>query len=558
MHKDLFPIIWNDFHFLRPYFLWLLVPVCLLIILSLISLQQQEKWQKIIAAHLRPYVIAKGNKRTQLLMLLSMLGAFVFAITALAGPTWKKVEIPGKQIETPVVLILDLSPSMLSTDIQPTRLERAKFKINDLIAQDPQAGIALVGFGGTAHTIIPFTKDYKIIKAHIETLSPKIMPFQGADLKAALTLADSITQNTDAPGTILLFADDFYSEEVKILSDFKQESKNNILILPFNTPKGANIKTDEFSYLDKQALSALHNIEGIEVHQLTLDNSDVEHIANIISSNLIFTEKDAEKDNEWNDAGILFMIPAALLFLLWFRRGWVLYSIVAISTLSSCSGNVQFKDLWYSKDYQGQLLSEAEKYKEAASVYNSPMRKGIAHYKAGNYEQAITLFSQDSTAEGAYNLGLAYFKTGEYRAAQLAFNAAVEKNPDFEMAVLNKKNIAQFLSEEESISSDNIEEYSEEKKKDNIENLGEDLSGGGQEATEEDMKKERKEESVSSDMHGGKELEDMPNDMEISAKRGSKILMRKVDDDPAIFLERKFRYQVKKYHIKPSANVKRW
>lgn len=558
MYKDFFPIVWNDFHFLRPYFLWLLIPVFLLIALSLISLQQQERWQKVIAIHLRPYVIAKGSKRTQWFMLLSMLGAFMLAITALAGPTWKKIEIPGKQIETPVVLVLDLSPSMTRSDIQPSRLERAKFKIKDLIAQDPQAGIALVAFGGTAHTIVPITKDYKIINAHIETLNPKIMPFQGADLKAALVLADSITQNTDAPGRIILFADDFYLEEVKILSDFKQQSKNSISILPFNTPKGLNIKGGGHSYLDEQSLSALDKIEGIEVHRLTLDNSDVEYMANMISSNLIFTEKDSEKDDEWNDAGFLFMIPAALLFLLWFRRGWVLYGIVATCTLGSCSGDIELKDLWYSKDYQGQVLSQAERYEEAAFVYKNSMRKGIAHYKAGNYEQAIALFSQDSTAEGAYNLGLAYFKTGDYRAAQYAFNTAVEKAPDFERAVLNQQKIAQFVSEEASMSVDNVEESVAEKKKNTIQNLGEDLSGGGQEATEEDMKKERKAESVDSNMHGGKELDDVPDDMEGSIQRASKVLMRKVDDDPAIFLERKFKYQVKKYHIKPSEDVKRW
>jgi len=78
------------------------------------------------------------------------------------------------------------------------------------------------------------------------------------------------------------------------------------------------------------------------------------------------------------------------------------------------------------------------------------------------------------------------------------------------------------------------------------------LSGGGQEATEEDMKKERKEETAATDMRKGKELDELPPDFEPGQKDDSqKVLMRKVDDDPALFLKRKFQYQVKKNKLKP-------
>jgi Ca-activated chloride channel family protein len=82
---------------------------------------------------------------------------------SLAGPTWKKIELPGQELETPLVILLDLSQSMLSDDLQPNRLERAKFKISDLVGHHPQARAALIGFAGTAHTIVPLTRDYEII-----------------------------------------------------------------------------------------------------------------------------------------------------------------------------------------------------------------------------------------------------------------------------------------------------------------------------------------------------------------------------------------------------------
>ena len=74
----------------------------------------------------------------------------------------------------------------------------------------------------------------------------------------------------------------------------------------------------------------------------------------------------------------------------------------------------------------------------------------------------------------------------------------------------------------------------------------EDLGGGGQEATEEDMQKERLEETVTTDIRKGKELDEVPDDIGASEpKANSKVLMQKVDDDPTLFLKRKFAYQLK-------------
>ncbi|MFV0565974.1 MAG: vWA domain-containing protein [Flavobacteriaceae bacterium] len=560
MFKDLFPIAWNEFHFLRPQLLWLLLPVAVLWLLSLLLMRQDVRWKKMIAPHLRPYVIAKGSNRTKVVMHILMLLGFSCAILGLAGPTWKKIEVPGQELETPMVVILDLSPSMLSEDIQPNRLERAKFKIKDLIKYNPRARMALVGFGGTAHTIVPLTKDYEIINSHIETISPKTMPFQGANLKDAMALADSLTQVTKAPGTVVLISDDFYGTERQILDNFKKNSKNSLIILPVNTPSGAEMPNNERSFLDETTLNGLSNIEGITVQRLTLDDSDVERIAKQISDNLKFTEKAEEKDNDWRDAGLLLVIPAAFILLFWFRKGWVLYGLLFVLSFSSCKKNETFADLWYTKDYQGQRLSDKQDFQSAAETYTSELRKGVAYYKSGNYEAAIAAFSKDTTAQGAYNLGLAYYQNGDLQAAQYAFNQAIERDPEFAAAQANKNALTQVLPQVDELSLGNAEEAQKTEHAKNIQNKGEDLSGGGQEATEEQMKKQRQEETTESKIHFGKELDEVPSDedLNISKQQNSNILMRKVDDDPSLFLQRKFHYQAKKYNMKPPADVKKW
>jgi len=87
----------------------------------------------------------------------------------------------------------------------------------------------------------------------------------------------------------------------------------------------------------------------------------------------------------------------------------------------------------------------------------------------------------------------------------------------------------------------------------------EDLGGGGQEATEEDMQQERKEETVATDVRMGKELDEVPEDFETGEQDDSqKVLMRKVDDDPALFLQRKFAHQVRTKGMKPKNKDQTW
>ena len=154
-------IDWSQFHFLRPGFLWLFLPLAIILILSLISAREDVKWKKVIAPHLRPYVIKKGSESLKKWMQIVLVFILSLGTLGVAGPTWEMAEIPDKKLETPAVIALDLSQSMLATDIQPTRLERAKFKIKDLLAENPKARIALVGYAGSAHTIVPLTRDLK-------------------------------------------------------------------------------------------------------------------------------------------------------------------------------------------------------------------------------------------------------------------------------------------------------------------------------------------------------------------------------------------------------------
>jgi len=573
MFSDLFPIDWSAFYFLRPPFLWLLIPVLVVPLLGFLSIRQEVSWKKIIAPHLRQYVIRKGNNHVKILMNIALFLTLSFGVLALAGPTWKKTEEPGQELETPLVILLDLSQSMMADDLQPNRLERAKFKINDLIDHNPQARAALIGFAGTAHIIVPLTKDYDIILSHIDGLKPSIMPFPGSNLEDALALADTLMAVTEAPGTLFILSDDFEDSHFNLLQRFTESSGNKVIILPMNTEQGSEVPAfngsgamkDQdgnvvFSSLDNDILSRLASLEKVEVQPLTLDDSDVELISSAISRNLTFETNPEEMDDDWRDAGPLLIIPMAILLLFWFRKGWVIY-VFSLFLLSSCSGVSDFADLWFTKDYQGQRLVNNGKYAEAADRFQDPMHKGVAYFKAGNYEEAIEAFKRDTTAEGTYNLGLAYFNNGDTAAALFAFGEAAELDPELESAKEARQQLAQLKGGTDEVKPEDAQEAQAQQTAENIENKDmEDLGGGGQEATEEDMERERKEETVNTDIRKGKELDEVPDDVGSTSQQqdNSNVLMRKVDDDPSLFLERKFRFQVKKEKLKPKSDDKKW
>jgi Ca-activated chloride channel family protein len=143
----------------------------------------------------------------------------------------------------------------------------------------------------------------------------------------------------------------------------------------------------------------------------------------------------------------------------------------------------------------------------------------------------------------------------------LAFGYAAELDPDFEPAREAKLQMLTMKGGTSEVKPEDAKEAQPQQTAENTQNKDmEDLSGGGQEATKKDMERQRQEETVSTNIRKGKELDEAPEDVGSSIQKqdNSNILMRKIDDDPSNFLKRKFKYQVKKENIKPKSNEKTW
>jgi len=200
-------IDWKQFHFLRPKALYLFAPLVFIVLLLPVGNKERRKWKTLIAKPLRQYMFNRGSRWAIVIPLLLFIIGMSAMVIGLAGPVWKKKEIPGQQIQAVVLVALDLSRSMMAKDVQPNRIERAKFKLGDFLDANPRARAGLLAFAGTAHPVLPFTGDYKLIKFQAQSLSNRIMPVQGTNISILIQQIDTMMKHITAPSTVLLITD---------------------------------------------------------------------------------------------------------------------------------------------------------------------------------------------------------------------------------------------------------------------------------------------------------------------------------------------------------------
>ncbi|NCD71242.1 vWA domain-containing protein [Mucilaginibacter agri] len=569
--KDIITHInWEEFHFLRHRALYLFAPLAVIILLLIISNKERKKWKTMVAEPLRQYMFSSGSYWTMILpMLLFIIGASCMII-GLAGPTWKKKEIPGQKIQAVVLIALDLSRSMMAKDINPDRIARAKFKVIDFLDANPRARAGLVAFAGTAHPVLPFTSDYKIIKFQSQSLSNKIMPVQGSNIPVLLQQVDTMMKHVTAPSTVLLMTDAIDNSDATLLSNWVNKSIHHLEILLVSTPNGAVIPgyPRVISKQDPAVLQNLSQDTKITITNLTLDNSDVKGIAARVSKKLYFQSEKKKDAKEWDDMGYLLLIPALAITAFSFRRGWTIQwciLIFAMLSLSSCGLKSKNPDWWYTKDYQGQLLQNNGKYAEAAERFEDDKHKAVAYYKAGNYEAAADLFALDSSAAGNYNRGLALTKLGRFDAAEDAFKNAITLDPSLKGQVDQSIQAAKAIKhradsvmqyEHQSITNKFGDKQIASKQKDKNNPLKEHKPQTDDEKLSADTRVknlpktgDRATDKALSNIHGAREAKkfEKGTNPDKSGQIASNILFRRAAADPGEFLHRRFLLQEKLY-----------
>jgi Ca-activated chloride channel homolog len=441
----------SDFHFLRP--LWLLLIPFVVLIYFAHNFREDIRvhWRRVIAPELLEHLIVKKADRWKIRPIQMVCLGLVLSAIALAGPTWRRERPPFTQDKASLVVALDLSQTMDAIDLDPTRIERAKLKLRDLLKVRNGAPTALFVYAGSAHLVVPLTSDDQLFTMYLDSLSTSLMPKHGKNTTLALAAAQDLLSRVGVPGTVLFVTDGIEPSARPALRKFVSSSQNSILVLGVGTSRGGPVRSSANQFvedssgrrlvakLDVDALKSLASI-SISATTLTLDNSDVEWIQRHIQSHLQ-SALDKNTKMQWVDEGYWLVIPIAALAGLWFRKGWTvqwsrgaLALVMLFSIPTTDNLRHSFMDLWLTPDQQGRYYFEKGNYALAADRFEDPMWKGIAYTRTKNYSAALDQFAQADTAEAWYNQGNALAQLKKYPEAVHAYEQALSKHPEWREA----------------------------------------------------------------------------------------------------------------------------
>ena len=458
-----------DFHFLRP--LWLLL--VLLLPLMYLAFRQlhlgDSGWSRLIPARLlSPVIRHEGTSgRPPKSPMVPAAMALVVLATALAGPAWREAPTPLKQPGESLVIALDLSLSMLATDVEPDRLTRAKRKIRDILAVRQGSLTGLLVYAGDAHVVTPLTDDTRTIEGMLDVLDPVIMPATGnrADL-AIVRAADLLKQGAPGNGRILVITDQIGEHYWPEIRETLSETGYAFNTLVVGTEEGGPIPLARRGFIRENgeivisratpgALSELARSTGGQSHELTLNNTDIE------SLELSPKDTDDWQDTSagltvtrWQDDGYWLLWLAAPLILLGWRRGaFTALALVLLPAFPQPAAAMTWADLWQRQDQRAPELIRNDP-KQAAARLDDPEWKGSALYRSGQFDAAAQVFSRAEGPRASYNQGNALARAGKLEEALAAYNHALAESPDMEDARHNLKIVEELLKQKNQGNGD--------------------------------------------------------------------------------------------------------
>jgi Ca-activated chloride channel family protein len=594
-----------EFHFIRPYWLLALIPYLAVLAVMLRNKLSQGNWSAVCDAALLPYLLQQKAVNQSRWPLTTGALAALLAIVALAGPTWERLPSPVFRNDSALIIALDLSRSMDAADIKPSRLVMARYKIADILKQRKDGQTALLVYAGDAFTVTPLTDDTETIDSQLSALNTDIMPSQGSNTVSALEkTVELFKQSGLQKGQILLVTDGVDVD--KTVAAVKSLDKYQLSILGVGTDDGAPVAVPEGGFLkDEQGNIVVPKLNSSDLAKLakagngmyqtiTPDNADIQAV--LTNVNRSVQQQGKQNDNlvldQWAEKGpwlLLLVLPLAALT---FRKGLICFVLLLMLPLPKNSYALGWQDLWQTKDQQAQQAYKKQDYVKAAEQFENPDWKAAAHYKAGEYDKALESLKSSKSESSAYNLGNALAKAGQLEEAVKAYEKALAVNPDNADAKYNKEVVEKELEKQKQDQQQDDKQQSKDDSQQNKDKEQKEKAGEQQpDQNNNEDKPEQKPEQKQSDKQPSdekqqqdeaeqekpeaekpqqaeqgqdeakqQEKEQAPVEAEPSdeQKQANEQWLKRIPDDPAGLLKRKFKYQYGQRGRQESGNVEGW
>ena len=477
----------NDFHFLRPAFLWLLfIPV--VCIIGRLLLRHRNNRMTGIEPEMRPYLINKYNGYKELLFGLLPLSGLAIGIIALSGPTWEHhYEIQPER--SSIALVVNLPENCNSNEIRQMKV--AVYQLLDSLRSER---VSLSVQSGSSHQ--------RLLRTYTEFIAPDIMPAAGDDMK-------DITKVTTPPETTSFHSIIYITPSMSVKK--AEQWRNMDFSADYKTVLAVRM-TDIYPSDEITCIGA--NNEGMKSMLAVLKRKTEEKI-----------QREMLQDSaQWKDSGYLLCFPAALLLLpLFFRYKKTSVLVSAVFVLSSCTYTGR---MWNEIQADYNLLHGDTL--QAIQISDDAFRRGMLLAGQHDYVMAAREFAKDSTTEALYNRAIVTYKNGNFLEALDLLAKVESRKPEWTFVSEDRKIIEKLIGELANVRSEQ-EDRSSNDKFDSFE--------------KDDNKKLTGNES---ELWADKLMDEDANDMNIRGskiQKRSEVLFKQIENDPKEFIKRRLEYE---------------
>ena len=233
------------FRFANPHILWLLVAVPVMIILFVVILALRKRnlrhFGNIATVKTLLRDVSSWRVYTKFILFALAYTAIVFAA---ARPQFGVKIVEEKKEGVEMMLVVDVSNSMLAEDFTPNRLDRTRYAIDKLFSKMDQDRVGVVVFAGEAKVQLPITTDYRMARNFVKRLSTSLVGVQGTNLSSAIDLASLSFSHREDASQVMIIITDGEAHDSDALAVAEQAALRGIRIftIGIGSPEGAPIK----------------------------------------------------------------------------------------------------------------------------------------------------------------------------------------------------------------------------------------------------------------------------------------------------------------------------
>ena len=429
------------FRFEDPIYLYALAVIPLLALLRWLMVRQQKKrLRRFGDPELVRQLMPDVSRFRPLVKFSLLLGALALLIVMLARPQMGTKISHEKRTGIETIICMDISNSMLAEDVAPSRLDRSKMLVENLVDKFNNDKIGLIVFAGDAFVQLPITSDYVSAKMFLSSISPSMIATQGTDIAAAIRMAShSFTQQEGVGKAIIVITDgeDHEGGALEAAKDAKDKGMNTY-VLGVGSPNGAPIPTGDGDYLkDNSGQTVMTGLNEEMCRQLAdagggayihVDNNSsaqdqLDNALDKLSKKEISSTIYSDYDEQFQAVGIIVLLLLILEICILeiknpllkrvslFKSRLILLSIISLTSLLS------------------PLTSYAQTDRNLVRQGNKQFRKGNAADAEVSYRKAVEKNQRNPQAN--YNLGNALMaqRKDSLAITQLEAAAKLETNP---------------------------------------------------------------------------------------------------------------------------------